>query len=126
MSRDGKKTGGRNFKKGTAANPGGFTKEQAKAKHLTRETLKDLMNVLNSATHEDMQMFLEKPATTALTMMIVKGYMNAIETGDWKQIELVLQRLVGKVADVQEVSGKLYLERFEGGGAVLGSDRSEE
>lgn len=119
----GKKTGGKDFKKGQKGNPGGFTKEQAKAKHLTREILKDLLNVLLTATHEDMQLILEKPDTTALTMMVVKGYMNAIETGDWKQIELVFSRLVGKVKDEVDVNVKpLTIKRRDGSEVILGRE----
>lgn len=127
MARNGTKTGGRDFKKGDKGNPGGFTKEQAKARHLTRETLKDLMNTLNGATHEDMQRMLGEPNTTALTMMIIRGYMNAIETGDMKQIELVLQRLVGKVKDEVDVNVKpLVIKRKDGSEIVLGMSRKEE
>lgn len=127
MSRDGKKTGGRNFPKGKSGNPGGMTKEQAKVRHLTRETLKDLMNTLNSATHEDLQRILDNRETTALTMMWVKGYMNAISTGDLKQIELVMQRLVGKVKDELDVNIKPFvIKRRDGSVVEMGARPKDE
>lgn len=123
----GTKTGGRNFKKGVASNPGGFTKEQAKAKRITRDGIADLLNVLQSATHEQMERILGNPETTALTMMVVKCYMNTIDTGDWKQFNLFLDRLVGKVKDEVEVGGTFTIKRFGGkGGVIMETGKKED
>lgn len=128
MARNGTKTGGRNFKKGDKGNPGGYTKEQARVKHLTRETLKDLMNLLNTATFEDMQRLLGKQDTPALSMMITKGYMNAMESGDWRQIEGILQRLVGKVEDKIEIKlpKATVIKRRDGSEVVLGLAKKDD
>lgn len=127
MARNGTKTGGRNFKPGKSGNPGGLTKDQAKAKHLTRETLKDLMSTLNSATHEEMEEILGNPNTTALTLMFVKAYMVAAETGDMRQIEMILQRLVGKVKDEIDVTLKpRVIRRPSGERVIFGTEKEDE
>lgn len=123
MARNGTKTGGRNFKKGQSGNPGGMTKEQAKARHLTKETLKDLLNTLAGATMDDLRMIMDKRDTTALTRMIISGILSADASGDWRQIELVLQRLVGKVKDEVDVNVKpLTIKRRDGSEVILGRE----
>lgn len=123
----GRKTGGKDFKAGKSGNPGGMTKEQAKVRHLTRETLKDLMNTLSSATYEDLQRMLDSPGTTALTMMVVKGILTAIETGDVRQREGILERLVGKVKDEVDVNVKpTVIKRLDGSQVVLGMKTKDE
>jgi hypothetical protein len=127
MARDGSKTGGRNFTKGQVANPGGFTKEQAKVRHMTREELKDLLNTLHTATHEDMERILGKPETTAMTMMVVKCYMTIIETGDIRQLDVLLDRLVGKVKDELDINLKpQVIRRRNGEEIVMGMGRRKE
>jgi hypothetical protein len=127
MARNGTKTGGRNFKKGSSGNPGGMTKEQSKVRHLSREQLKDLLNTLHSATHEDMERILGNPGTTALTMMVVKCYMTIIETGSIREFDVLLDRLVGKVKDEVDLNIKPFIiKRRDGSEVVLGVGKENE
>lgn len=121
MARNGTKSGGRNFKKGQVANPGGFTKEQALARKLTRDGLTAILNKMREMTHEEMQDHLGRPETPAFEMMIIKCYMSIMETGDMKSFNTLLDRLVGKVKDEVDVNVRpLTIKRRDGSEMVLG------
>lgn len=127
MARNGTKTGGRSFKKGQVANPGGFTKEQAEARRLTREGLKDLLNKLRLCTHAEMEDLLDNPNAPALERMLVKCYRVIEETGDIRQMDVLLDRLVGKVKDEVDVTVKPFIiQRKDGSRVEMGTKRKDE
>lgn len=123
----GKKTGGRDFKPGQVANPTGMTKELAHERKLTREGLTAILNKVRTMTHEQMQEHLGKPETPAFDMMIIKVYMRIIEDGEMKDLNLLLDRLVGKVKDEIDVNVKpTIIKRRDGSEVVLGMEKKEE
>ena len=127
MARDGTKTGGRDFKKGQVANPGGFTKEQAEARRLTRAGLAAILNRAREMTHEQMMDALGRPETPAFEMMIIKCYMRIMEDGDMRQLDILLDRLVGKVKDEVDVNIKpTVIKRRDGSTVELGMTKGDE
>jgi hypothetical protein len=125
---DKKKVVGKPFKKGQSGNPGGLTplaKELRSARRLTKEKFIDLVSLMNGASHEEMQRILGNPETTALTMMVIKVYMQIIETGNMKDFDVLLNRLIGKVKDETEHTGTLTIQKLDGSGIVLGTGNDE-
>jgi hypothetical protein len=80
---------------------------------------------MNGASHEEMQRILGNPETTALTMMVIKVYMQIIETGNMKDFDVLLNRLIGKVKDETEHTGTLTIQKLDGSGIVLGTGNDE-
>lgn len=120
MARSGRKpgtpkTGGRDWKPGQSGNPIGTTKEDhelRKIRHITKDQIKDILSLIAGATHEEMEAILEKPETTALTMMIVKIYMTIAEKGDMHAFDVLLNRVIGKVKDELDITLEPYIVRY--------------
>lgn len=125
MARNGKKSGGRDFKPGQSGNPGGTSKvdrELMVIRKLSKEKFKDLANILISGTREDLERMLAKPDTTALTEMVIKVVLGIAERGDMTSLDRLLDRLIGKVKDEVDVNvvKPMIIERRNGTEVVLG------
>jgi hypothetical protein len=96
------------FKPGQSGNPGGrprVDEETKRIRQLTKEQFKDLANILLSGTFEDLQRIQDAPETTALTGWTVKVIITAWERGDYKTLDELLNRLIGKVKDEHHFTG---------------------
>jgi len=103
----GKNSGGKTrFKKGSCPNPGGRPKLDPEIKairQLTKDQFKELANLLLSGTFEDLQRILDKQETTALTGWMVRVIVQGWEKGDYRTLDELLDRLIGKVPNELEV-----------------------
>lgn len=125
MARNGKKSGGRDFKPGQSGNPGGTSKvdrELMVIRKLSKEKFKELANILISGTREDLERMLASPGTTALTEMVIKVVLGIAERGDMTSLDRLLDRLIGKVKDEVELNvvKPMIIERRNGTEVVLG------
>lgn len=125
MARNGKKSGGRDFKPGQSGNPGGTSKvdrDLMVIRKLSKEKFKDLANILISGTREDLERMLASPGTTALTEMVIKVVLGIAERGDMTSLDRLLDRLIGKVKDEVDVNvvKPMIIERRNGTEVVLG------
>lgn len=78
-------------------------------------------------SHEDMQAHLGRPDTPAFDMMIIRCYMTIIETGDIRQLDVLLDRLVGKVKDEVDINIKpTIIKRRDGSEVILGIGKEKE
>lgn len=125
MARNGKKSGGRDFKPGQSGNPGGTSKvdrELMVIRKLSKEKFKELANILISGTREDLERMLASPGTSALTEMVIKVVLGIAERGDMTSLDRLLDRLIGKVKDEVDVTvvKPMIIERRNGTEVVLG------
>lgn len=103
----GKKTGGRNFKKGQSGNPNGpapLSPEARAFKNLTREGFETIANKYLSATRDEIRAALQDPSMKAIELAVISVINQAIK-GEGRMLDLLLTRLIGKVTQPLEHSG---------------------
>lgn len=107
----GKKTGGRDFAKGNTIGKG-FGRPKAEfhvtdIRNLTREELEGLISLLLRSTDAEIIKVRQDPNETKLRKLIAQALISAQETGDMRQLDLILNRVIGKVKDSVEHSGRI-------------------
>ena len=96
----GKKTGGRDMKKGETVNPNGRPKlsEEAKAvKKMTSEQAITIFSKLIAATPKDLVEMANKEDASFLEKCVAVVAKKALETGDISRLEFLLNRSIGPV-----------------------------
>lgn len=112
----GKKTGGRDVKKGQVLNPKGrpkLTDEEKAVRNLSREQFLDVANLLISKSFEDLQKILDAPETPALMTWIIRVILLNAERGEYDPLDKLLNRLIGKVPDKIESENKHVFEMLK-------------
>lgn len=109
----GKKTGGRNFRKGNPGGPGrpAVPEDERALRKVTHSEFERIANKYLFATKEEIKAATNDPKIVALELAIVSVIHKAVINGDGRMLELLLSRLIGKVALPVEHSGP-------GGGAI--------
>lgn len=109
----GKKTGGRNFKRGNPGGPGrpALPEEERALRKVTQTEFERIANKYLNATRYEIKAATNDPKMIALELVIVSVIHKAVVNGDGRMLELLLNRLIGKVAVSVEHSGP-------GGGAI--------
>jgi hypothetical protein len=106
----GKKTGGRDMKPGENwANPNGRPKLSPEVKEiqkLTNEKLISLMNDLIGCDLPELKAKLSDPKATILKLMLGAVLKQALEKGDDKRIDFLLNRMVGKPKEHIDISSE--------------------
>lgn len=103
----GKKTGGRDFKKGQSGNPKGpkpMPLEQRMARRLSPTDFLVIANRYFNSTRDEIRAVLEDPNTLAIDLAVISAIKEMI-AGDGRMLELLLGRLIGKVSQPLEHSG---------------------
>lgn len=101
----GKKTGGRNWKKGQSGNPRGpavAPPDIRGARALTRVEFERVANKFLFSKKEEFQAAVRDPETPMLEMMIASIIQKGVIEGDERRMNFLLDRMVGKV--VQPIS----------------------
>ena len=104
----GKKTGGRNFKKGTSGNllgPPKIPEDLKAARSLTRVELERILNKYLHMTKDEIMDAVQDDGTTALELMVASLVKNSIVFGDYKRVSFLLDRLGFIVAQKIEHTG---------------------
>lgn len=99
----GKKTGGKDFAKGKSGNPGGKSKadgELQAARNLSKEQLKEILNLIATHPREELQQIVDKHDTPFLIEWTLVLALRA-DLAVWNAF---MDRLVGKVKDEVEHS----------------------
>lgn len=120
MSRDGKKTGGRNFAKGQSGNPNGRTPLPQEVREFREAARKDVVEEIKylwSLSISDLNQIIGKPKkfnengeeeetaeeeenkTPALRVAIAKVIVNAARDGNMFNLDRILDRVIGKVKE---------------------------
>lgn len=96
------------WKKGQSGNPGGRTKESPelkKIKNLTRIELVEVGNLIIKNDMKALRAVKKDPKASVLKVMIAAIADKAVKNGDMYKLDLLLNRLIGKVTDKLEVEG---------------------
>ena len=109
----GKKTGGRDIKKGERLNPNGrprMPEYMKAAKKLNKIKFEEILNKYINCTIDDLQMHLKDKNTPALDLIVIKVLLEGIKRGDEKRLGFVLDRLIGKVKDSIEITADINMD----------------
>jgi len=103
----GKKTGGRNFKKGNPGGPGRppLPQEERVLQKITRTEFERIVNKYLLSTKEEIKRAILDPSIVAIELAAVSVIHKAIVNGDGRMLELILNRLIGRVSLPLEHSG---------------------
>ena len=99
------KTGGRDIKPGQVLNPNGRSKipEHVKAaRKLNQVKFAEVLYQYINSTFAELEAALKDPKTPAIELVVVKILAEAIENGDEKKLEFILNRTIGKVIEVRK------------------------
>jgi hypothetical protein len=93
------KTGGRDWKPGQSGNPKGppaIDKHVREVKNLSAEEYLELASFLLRATDSDIEQVLSNPDSPKLEKIFAQVLKTTQETGSMSQLDLILNRLIGK------------------------------
>lgn len=101
------KTGGRNFAPGHKFGKGAprVPEDIKQLRKLNKEELERILNKYIDMTREELKCAEKDPETKSFDLMIISTVQKAVLHGDYKRINFLLERLVGKVKEQIEVSG---------------------
>jgi hypothetical protein len=97
------------FKKGQTGNPNGrptLPKEIRNLKKFSTKELEDLITVLFQADDVEIQAIINDPTAPRIKKIMAQVLEKAMETGNMNQVDMVLNRIVGKVKEKVELLGK--------------------
>ncbi len=98
----GRKTGGRNYTPGTSGNPGGLSKlpkDIREIKQLTEREFTLLMVKYMDTPVKKLKLHYQAMELPGKDLMIISVIYMAVKFGDYKRVEFLLNRLIGKVKD---------------------------
>lgn len=105
----GKKTGGRDFKKGESGNPNGRPHEKPEVralKRLTKSRFEDVAHRYINSTVDELQDKFRDPSTPALDLILIKVLIDAANKGDIGKLNFFLERLIGKITERVDITTK--------------------
>lgn len=91
------------FKKGQSGNPGGRPKAR-----LTVEKLREIIDRLSFMTRMQLQAVIQAEETPMIELQIASILAQAAKTGDYSRVQFILDRVLGKVANVNENTNTNY------------------
>lgn len=95
----GEKTGGRNFEQGTSGNPKGRPRLPDDIKSMRKFNQAEFDRQANEFLFmpvNQLSEILENPAETALRKILAGIIVESAKNGDYKRLEFLLDRLIGK------------------------------
>lgn len=101
MSRDGKKTGGRDFLPGNPGGPGAprITLAERMARKVTASVWSSLLNKYMSHSKEELEEAKKDTSLPIIELIIIGHFLDAHKKADPSKFEVVLQRAIGKVPE---------------------------
>ncbi len=106
----GRKTGGKNFPKGTSGNPKGRTPVPPEVKEARKYTSAELelsMTKLLTMPLEDLKEVSENPRSSTIDSILSKILLRARRDGSYSHVNFFIERMFGKVPDKMQMSGSL-------------------
>jgi hypothetical protein len=112
------------IKKGQVLNPHGRPKipeDLKKARKLTKTRAAQLFELFMNKSVEELEKVCKDKKTTVLEGMIARVAMKAIQEGDPKRLDFMLDRTIGKVKEVKEIQlpKPMIVENLEDGNKTL-------
>ncbi len=96
------------WKKGTTGNPAGRPQvlpEEKLFKNLTKKELIEVGNYVIKGDLTALKNMAKRPGATVLQIMLAAVCIKVIQKGDMHQLDILLNRLVGKVRDEIHATG---------------------
>lgn len=118
----GRKTGGRNFKKGNKASKGksagktgrpALDPEIVQTRELNRNVLTHLINKYIFMTPGEIKIVKADPATTALDHLITNVIIKGVQMGDTTRLNWIVENLCGKLPNEIKVSNGFHTMLLE-------------
>ncbi len=127
----GKKSGGKDFKKGNVPKSPGRPKMPETLKNLQRLTKTSFEEIVTKyifCSLDQLAAFKKRTDIPAMDAWIVAIVFKGITTGDWGGNEWIAQRLIGKVKDQVDVTvvKPFVVNNLDGSQMVLGVTQGEE
>ncbi len=116
MALNRKKTGGRDFKKGQSGNPSGrarLPQEIRDAKRVTSEKFIALTSKYLNATKLELADALKEDALPYLDRIVINVIQRAADGADLVRLDMLLNRIIGKVPDKIESENLHIIEQVK-------------
>lgn len=97
------------WKKGEAPKRPPVSTENLIKRQITRQLVNEVVATALSADIESLKQIVNDPQSPALKVGIAVSLLRAIQKGDWHVLELIVQRVVGKVPD-EVIIGKSFID----------------
>lgn len=99
----------RPYKKGQSGNPSGINepKELRQVRMLTKKELAEVGNVIIHHNLDTLKNMPDDPTTSVLQAMVAAVAARVIQKGDMNALDLLLNRIVGKVREEVKHSGEI-------------------
>lgn len=114
----GKKTGGRDFQPGQSGNPAGRVKLPPEIKEARKYNKLEVERILSDYMDKspaEIDLALNRQDLPAIEIIVAKIVHQAMKRGDQFRFDFLLNRLIGKVKDQVEHSGRVTLESLVAG-----------
>lgn len=113
------------FKKGQSGNPLGgklHNPELRMIKHLTQSELIEIGNLVIKNNTDRLREIAKDPQASVIKVMIASVAVKIISKGDMHALDVLLNRLVGKVKDqvavTHQTSGRVVIKTYKNGSEV--------
>jgi hypothetical protein len=103
----GKKTGGRNFKKGQSGNPAGrpgLPRDLRKISKLTPAIVRAVIAKISMLNKKNILEIIESEETSMIEASIATIYLKAVDQGDYTRMNFLLERSIGKVKEEMDIN----------------------
>jgi len=77
---------------------------------LSSEDVAAIIQNLSRMSKEELKEVANDPKTTMLELAYISAYMQAVKKGTLNELEMMLNRVIGKVKETHEVTGNLFEE----------------
>lgn len=119
------------FKPGQSGNPGGRPKlpdDIKEARKLNQIEFERVANTYLWQTPEEFHKALASKSTKMIDLMVARIIELAVEKGDHQRLEFLLARMIGKVKEQIDVTGRVpfVIRRRDGEEVLLGVKPEEE
>jgi predicted RecB family endonuclease len=76
---------------------------------LSSNDVSAIIKNLSSMSKEEIEELTKKPETTMLELAYISAYIQCVKKGTLSELETMLNRVIGKVKDTQEIGGTINI-----------------
>lgn len=119
------------FKKGISGNPSGrspLSPEEKKLRKMTKEQFKEVGDLIVNGKWDELEDVESDPNATVIQRMVCKALIVAHGKGDWHTVNLLLDRLIGRVKEEIDISlpKPTVILLGDGKEIILGAKKGDE